>query len=327
MRQTYSYTDLQTITDAYSHIGRIRAAEFCTSGYENTNYIIQAAHKQFALKIFEGEGMSQEQIAFELLAMEASAAAGVKTPHVYRNRNNGLLTMCALDGHTKYAIVMDVIQGEVPQKSEIPDAVAREVGEETGKMDVALSVFRDGSRTRQNYPWDLKHFLTLEQTLPCVPAEYDPAILRDVFVRFRNIRDQFLSCATGLIHNDIALHNILVQDGHLQGIVDFSDMAWSPYIQNIAVPMSQMFFFYNWQPHQARLFVDGYRRYRPLSPAELSLLYDLTLARYATVVIEFSHWNSVYGQDESRAEWVHDSYGFMKQFLAFGKERFDALFK
>jgi Ser/Thr protein kinase RdoA (MazF antagonist) len=100
-------------------------------------------------------------------------------------------------------------------------------------------------------------------------------------------------------------------------------MAFSPYIQNIAVSMSQLIFSYNWKPSQAGLFIEGYRMYHPLSDEELDLLYDLTLARYAILIIEMNHWNVRFGIDDQRMEFVNDNYRFLQRFLELGKQDFN----
>ena len=124
-----------------------------------------------------------------------------------------------------------------------------------------------------------------------------------------------LSFNKGIIHNDIVLFNLLADRGELAAVIDFSDMAYSPYIQNIAVSLAQVIFTYNWQPNQAKIFFDGYSKYRLISEKEFDFLYDLILVRYAIIIIEFNHLNVRFGADHQRSESVKDNYAFMKKFM------------
>ena len=299
----------------------IKDARLFKSGFENSNYYIKTDKGMYVIKVFEGAGVQQEHITFELQVMDVSFRAGIKTPRVLQNKEGCLASQ--LDG--KYAMIMDYIEGENMDKKEVSDQIAYEIGKETGKMDTALAIFPNGDHTRQQYEWDLKNFLILEPKLTYLGPEFDHELLQSVFTVFRNMQPVFDKLPRGIIHNDVALHNILVKDGQLKGLIDFSDMAYSPYIQNIAVPMAQMFFCYNWAPAQAVLFVKGYQEYHALLREELALLYDLTCARYATLVIEFNYWDKTIGIDAQRSEAIADFYQFLLQFRAFGKEAFNQL--
>ncbi len=128
-----------------------------------------------------------------------------------------------------------------------------------------------------------------------------------------------------MIQNDIVLHNVLAEGNELRGIIDFSDMVYSPYIQNVAVALSQCFFTYNWQPHQAKIFLDSYKKFLPLGRKELILLRTLIMARFATLIIEFNHWNIVSGRDSQRTEFINDNYGFLQKFLQISEVNFESL--
>ncbi len=254
--------------------------------------------------------------------MNVSFEAGVKTPSILKSRQGELVVTL----ESKQAVVMNYIEGENMQKRVISDDIAYVVGQETGKMDNALALLKSGDSVRQNYEWDLKNFLALEPKRKYLDKVFNQQVFEEVFADFRKIKSKFDALPKTVIHNDITLHNILVKDGELQGIIDFSDLAFSPRIQNVAVPMSQMFFCYNWQPQQAPLFINGYQGYHSFSSGELALLYDLTCARYVTIVIEFNYWNKeLFGEDKQRSETVSDFYQFLLKFKEVGKEKFNEL--
>lgn len=188
-------------------------------------------------------------------------------------------------------------------------------------------ICKDGLKTRQNYEFDEKTFLQLENKVRFLPEYIDRKMINQVFDDFRQIKPLFDTLAAGLIHNDIALHNIIISNNKLSGIIDFSDIAFSPYIQNIAVSMSQLIFTYNWKPHQAKLFIDGYRNFHQISPEELDLLYDLTRVRYVLFIIEMNYWNKSHGIDKHRTDDIKDYNSFLQKFTTFGKNEFNTLLK
>ena len=315
MRQEYSTAILQQIADQYENLGEIKDTKLFTSGFENSNYLIATSVGRYVIKVFEGIGMTKENILFELQVMDHSYKSQVKTPHILKTKNSELYSNL----EKKFAIVMEFIPGENLDHKTISDSLAYEIGQETGKLDKALAVFKDGSNTRQNYEWDIKTLLQLEQYVELLPANLNKQTIYNIFKDFKKIKPTFDGSPTGLIHNDVGLHNIMAENGKLTGILDFSDMAYSPYVQNIATSFAQAIFCYNWQPQQAKIYLDGYKEYINLSKQEIALLYDVTRARYATIIVEFNRWNVKYGTDQQRTEAIENFYKFLTNFESIGR--------
>ena len=317
MRQNYSKKQLQEVIDKYS-FGTIEEFRLFMSGFENSNYFVKTNSGPYVVKIFEGRGVAQDTVKFEVNVMDQSFRAGVKSPKIFKNKLDSLTT----EWNGKLAVVMNFIEGENAEKQSISEKIVAEIGEQTGKMDKALDIFKNGFLTRQNYEFDGKNFLLLEDKIKYLPKGFNKKYIMDVFSKFRSLKSDFDKLKSGIIHNDVVLHNLLIKEEKLQAIIDFSDMAFSPYIQNIAVAMAQIVFTYNWQPTQAKIFIDGYKKYNSISAHELSMLFDLTGARYATVIVALSYWNFLYGENPERTDSVKDNYGFLLRFLELGKSNF-----
>lgn len=150
-------------------------------------------------------------------------------------------------------------------------------------------------------------------------------MISNIFRDFASIQVQFEKMPAGLIHNDIVLHNILAHGDELKGIIDFSDMVFSPYIQNVAVAFTQCFFTYNWQPNQAGIFLKNYMQHHPLSSEELSVLRTLVAGRFAMLIVAFNHWNVAFGVDEQRTEFIRDNVGFLNRFMEISEQEFSEL--
>jgi len=306
--------------DEYAGLGKIHEHKLFTSGFENSNYLTRTEHGDYVVKIFEAVDATSETIDFEVEVMDTNYSAGVKTPHVLRNKNEALVTVRG----EKRAIVMDFVEGENMYGRELDDTLIYEVGQQMGKMDTALSTYRDGSKTRQNYEYDLKNFLQLEVEMTALPKDYDREVLTQILSTFRKNKQRFEAMPTGLIHNDVVVQNILSKEGKLQCIIDFTDMAFSPYVQNVAVSLAHTVFFLNWRPYQTVILIKGYREFHPLSKEEASLLYDLILARYAEVILSVLNWDHRFGPDDQRTAWRHSNYKSMQKFLDLGREEFNS---
>ncbi|GEM_PF-1174348 len=321
MRQSYTKKELQSIVDFYPGLGTLIRYKLFVSGFENSNYWISTAAGNFVLKVFEGLDINKNCILHEIDIMSQLHQLGIKSPRILSNSEGNLYTPF----QSKIAIVMNYIEGENMEKHSISDVLAASIGDEVGKMDLALERLPDHGKSRQNYEFDLKNFLDLKTKIKKLNSEIDQKMIDKIFVEFRQIKPIFDTCPKGLIHNDIVLHNILANGDELRGIIDFSDMVFSPYVQNIAVAFAQLFFMYNWRPHQAKLFLNNYARHRPISIKEKQLLWILIRARFASIIIEFNDWNVTYGADSQREGLIKDTYRFLQSFNALTKETFNSL--
>lgn len=321
MRQEYPIETLQNILNHYPNLGLVKSLHLFTSGAENTNYLVVTDISKVVIKIFEGRGVAPATILFEIEVMNAVHKAGIKGPALYPQSNGSFQTM--QDG--KFAVVMEYIDGTNMLHRSVSDEIVASVGEELGKMDVALGRFTEGSKTRQQYEFDLKHFLLLEDKINLLPHGIDREPLYQIVGRFRQVKNQFLNEAAGIIHNDVGIHNILVKDEKLVAIIDFSDVVYSPYIQNVAVALANTVFTHNWQPHQATILLKNYNRFHPLPKDSFSLLYDLVLARHAQFAIAFNRWNVEYGVDSNDTHAIDDYISFMQRLLDFGRNNFERL--
>lgn len=321
MRRNYEKKFLQSILDQYEGLGEIKVFFLYISGFENSNFFVETEKGEFVIKIFEGESLRPENIFYELEVMDFSFKAGIKTPRILRNKADKLATVVK----GKFACIMDCIAGENMDKRILSNELVAEAGEQAGKMDLALKHFKDEKMTRQDYEWDLKSALVLEKSLNLLPKKFEQKIFEQIFKEFRQIYSRFIAMPAGLIHNDIVPHNWLVQDGKLNGIIDFSDMEFSPYIQNVAVALHLVCFGYNYNPGQAKIFIESYRRFNPLSKNEISLLYILIKVRFVSFVVGFNCLNVEYGSDQQRLEAVNDHYEFLKRFIGMGQEEFDRM--
>lgn len=317
----YTKELLQGVVDNYADLGQISDWKKFTSGTDNTNFYVRTPKGEFVLKIYDGMNLSSENVFFELEVMECSSSAGVKTPRVLKTKDSALWVKTA----DRYAMMMDYVEAENMKGREVSDGVVYETGIEVGKMDVALSIFKDEGKTRRDYIFDPKNFLANEKSIALLPEAYSKELFQDIVNNYKEKQVIISSLPAGIIHNDITLHNLLVKGNNLEIIIDFSDIAYAPYVQNIAVAMSQLIFTYNWKPHQAAIFMKGYEQSRKLSSEEFDLLYLFVLMRYTTLVVEFNRWNVESGETESSKKLVVDSYKFMQDFIRFGKDQFDSV--
>ena len=310
MRQNYTVQELQSILNQYSSSSPILKAKVFTTGFENSNYLIETATNHWVIKIYEDKNFTCANVSCEAQTMDFLFRRGILVPKVHQTAGGSFVANIG----SKYAILMDYIKAEAFCERKVSDALMAEIGCQMGMMDAALIGFDDQGQTRQNYEFDLKHLQLLESKIDLLPGAYDQTIIRRAFEEFKAIQASFAHLKHTLIHNDVVLHNILVEDGRLCAIIDFNDFVRSPRVQNLAVTLCQAVYGYNWRPQQRQILIENYCRFSPLGELELSMLDTLIAARYAMLVVQFNYWNLTLAADPGRLSFLNDQYRFMQDF-------------
>ncbi len=126
-----------------------------------------------------------------------------------------------------------------------------------------------------------------------------------------------------VVHGDLTLDNLLVDDGDVSGVLDLGDLAHSTLVSDIAAAFGSLSATFEGTAlfRTLRLFLDGYRSVTPLEPVELAALGD-TIAVRAAITLCISHWRAA-DHPENAAYirgWDEISLSLLRQFEELGHE-------
>ena len=155
----------------------------------------------------------------------------------------------------------------------------------------------------------------------------DPSTRRLVEAAFDDFEERVAPTWPALraqvVHGDLTLDNLLVDDGEVSGVLDLGDLAHSTLVSDIAAAFGSLSATLEGAAlfRTLRLFLDGYRSVTPLEPAELAALGD-TIAVRAAITLCISHWRAA-DHPENAAYirgWDEISVSLLRQFEELGHE-------
>ena len=155
----------------------------------------------------------------------------------------------------------------------------------------------------------------------------DPSTRRLVEAAFDDFEERVAPTWPALraqvVHGDLTLDNLLVDDGEVSGVLDLGDLAHSTLVSDIAAAFGSLSATFEGAAlfRTLRLFLDGYRSVTPLEPAELAALGD-TIAVRAAITLCISHWRAA-DHPENAAYirgWDEISVSLLRQFEELGHE-------
>jgi Ser/Thr protein kinase RdoA (MazF antagonist) len=257
---------------------------------ENATYRLDdpATGGRWALRVHREGYHSRTAIASELAWLTALRESGaVITPTPLRGRDGELIQTVAVDGLRPRNVVL--FAWEAGSEPAATDAAGFEkLGETTARMHAHV-------RTWRRPPWFERHTWSFDTSLGATPhwgrwrdgmgmtPEIEKvlgetvALIERRLARFGIGPDVF-----GLVHGDMRLANLLLDDGTVK-VIDFDDCGFSWFLYDCATTVS----FFEDAPEVPELiaaWVRGYRRFGALSPEEETEIATFVMLRRILLV-------------------------------------------
>jgi 4-aminobutyrate aminotransferase-like enzyme/Ser/Thr protein kinase RdoA (MazF antagonist) len=252
------------------------------------NYLIALTDGQkFVLKL-ESEYSGREPILLEHAAVEAVFESGVDVglPRLVPDRNGNIIADLDLGVDSpRLGRLLQFVPGcEWRDTTPATADLLTSLGTFIGHLAVALSSF-DLPAAHRTHDWDLARAVTHRSHMPLVADRDRRRLLAIQAERWAAYAQDLATVPRGLIHGDLNDENLLVLDGQLSGILDFTDALHNPLICDLAILLAYVLLDEPDPWHAGARVVAGYHAVRPLSPTEIELLYPLICARLEMCVL------------------------------------------
>ncbi len=277
----------QKIADAVEASYGFKGSVHRLGGY-GENYLIALADGQkFVLKL-ESEYPGREPILLEHAAVEAAfeSGAGIGLPRLVPDLGGNIVVGLDLGAdEPRLGRLLRFVPGcqwrdEAPASADLLTSL----GTHIGHLAVALSSL-DLPAARRTHDWDLAGACAYRSYLPLIADRDRRRLLAIQAQRWAASRQDLANVPRGLIHGDLNDENLLVLDGQLSGILDFTDALHNPLICDLAILLAYILLDEPDPWHAGARVVAGYHTVRPLSPTEVELLYPLICARLEMCVL------------------------------------------
>lgn len=279
-----------------SHAYKLDDAKFtCINISENTTYRIDVDNGvHYVLRVYRPDHRTVGEIDAELDWMEALAVdAGVLTPAVVRTMNGArIFSPEPAARHVLFAF----LPGEPPPEADLPLWFGR-LGELCARIHVHGSAWRPTGFDRPSFDWDsligARPVWGRWQDLSGLDA---PAI-RVIDGAARIIAERVAALAhvpgaTGLIHGDLRLANLLA-DGDDLAVLDFDDCGTGWLLYDLATALSLIEDTPE-APAAAAAWLDAYTGVRGIDRIERGIVPDLIMLRRIQVL----GWLASHGDTE-----------------------------
>ena len=309
--------ELYGIEGEFSRLYSERDQNFRVRTADGAEYVLKFANSD------EDPGVLDMQ--HQALAHIEARDPDLPVPRVIHTRDGAMSsTIDDLDGKAHIVRLLSFMPGIDLTDITLTPKALRALGATTARLDKALRSFFHPSGNHVLL-WDLKRLPDMRHNTDAIE---DPGQRRKIEEVIDHFTDEVLPLLGNLrwqiIHNDVNSSNVLVaEDDHecIAGIIDYGDMVHAPLVCDVAIAAGG-FNHHTDDPVSAICEVAaGFDGVTPLEAEEVDLIYDLVMAREASIIL-ICTWRiaNPTGSKEHLEDAVAKSWPVFDQLLAAGRE-------
>lgn len=285
----FSETTIQDLVKEY--YGQTVTAK-ALNGYDELNFLLwNEKNQKFILKV------SNESHPFPFLEAQIAIIQHLKNSsvanffqHFTINKHGEELTKIVQNSKIYYIRILNFLEGTfwVDEKVKTSE-LHHDLGSFLGKMDHALQDFSHPAMHR-NYNWDISRASEANDHLKHIHNHEKRRIAGYFLLQFdTEVLPQIYRLRHAYIHNDANDYNVLVQNNHISGLIDFGDMVYTALINNLAIACTYAMLNEKDPLAVAAAIVQGYHQSYRLTEQEVDLLYYLIAARLCISVTQSAY--------------------------------------
>ena len=245
-------------------IGEVLSCKGIAEGVENSNFLVTTERGNFILTLYE-KRVAPQDLPFFIALMEHLARHGVACPTPVRGRDAiALRELCG-----RPAALVTFLPGMWPRRIQPFHCAA--VGAALAALHRAGASF---GMSRRN-DLSVSGWRRLYEASRCRAAEVQRGLVEELDAELASLESEWpRDLPTGVIHADLFPDNVFFRDREVSGLIDFYFACTDFLAYDLAICLNAWCFEADGSLNvtKARLLLDGYRRVRPLTAAELATL-------------------------------------------------------
>ena len=267
-----------------------------SSGVTNSNYLIQMAHSNYILTIFEHNNI--EELPFYIDLMTYLAKENFLCPRPIENKNGQALGLLK----EKPALMVSFLDGK--EKVIRSPKSCYLVGQYLAKLHLTANNFPQLNKNTRGLDWVSDMYLNLKKYL----SLEDQGIL-ELEINYHKEMDK-VELPEGIIHGDLFRDNVLFLNDKISGFIDFYYACNEKFIYDIAIAINDWCIDQDGQINKSMFleFIKGYRSERKLTDNEQEYL-NVAL-RLAALRFWLSRLEDFYNAKEGEITSIKDPKHF-----------------
>ena len=260
-------------------------------------------------------------VEMEVAAVEHIAAvdSGLPVPVAAPALDGSTVSSVEIGNGVHLVRLLPLMPGHNAAPGELDLEAIAGIGEVVGRLGHALRGFFHPAAGR-TILWDQQRLPLLFRHAGLIEDGERRALLDRVIERFtERVLPVFPSLRAQVIHNDVTLDNLLLDDGHrVTGIIDFGDMAHTALVLDVPATLQSLVRDRTDIFDVADAFLAGYASVIPLEEREAAQLGDLLAGRMAQTILISAFRTRQYPDNAYIHGWSEPAWALLEQLEAIG---------
>ena len=254
---------------------------------ENLNYLLTLTNgDRLVVKIVDDD-MPAEVVEMESEALKYAVFSGfrLKLPEIMENSDKKIETRIKIRINSLERLhILKYINGiEIEKISDISVRMLEDVGKTIAGFDQAMRGFTHPAAYR-SHRWNLAEAGQHMDKLKLLGDPEERMLLQWGFDQWLRVEKMLQGLPWQFIHGDLNRENILVENGRVNGLVDFGDACMNPTVCDLAIALAYFMMDQENPLEPARIVISGYEQIRGLEPPERFVLIPLVCGRLVTSI-------------------------------------------
>lgn len=261
------------------------------NGYINANYLVE--HDGFKY-IFKTYAYDKDQLAIAeaeteaLIHLQEPVNSAYPKPVAFKDAQ--YVKVLTINAEPIICRMLTYLEGDFMGDAQATMELAQSLGAFLARLDLRLQNFDSYVLRARQWEWDIQYLHFNKKYLEDITNTHNRNIVKHFMLQFEeHVVPKLLELRKQIIHNDPNEWNILVNDGQVNGIIDFGDVAYTYLINELAVAIVYLCYDKADPLPWATAILKAYHSVLPLKENELEVLYYLIAARLCISVCNSAH--------------------------------------
>ena len=275
-------------------------------GYDNLNYLIKTNDGQYVFKTYikNTETLALVEAENEALLFLHNTNNN-NFPKPIKFKDGSLVKIIEIEGEERVCRMLSFLEGELFRNVTPTKALFQSLGRFIAQMDLQLQLFNNSTIKARQWQWDIQYLHLNKKYIKDIPSAKDRSLISYFFQQYEeNVMPVLSELRKSSIHGDANEWNVLVNNGKVTGIIDFSDLSYTPLINELAIAIAYACLYVENPLEWASTIIESYNKILPLEDKEIAVLYYLIAARLCISVCNSAH---------SRKENPDNEYAFISE--------------
>ena len=288
-----------------------RDQNFAISAEDGSGWVLKISNAA------EDRGVVEMEVA--AVARIAAVEPDLPVPSARATLDGEPIASIETDEDVHLVRLLPLLPGRNPRPGQLSGRNVRDIGELVARLARSLRGFFHPAAGRVIW-WDQQHLPGLFQHAELITDPSRRELLDRVIARFEErVVPAFPTLRSQVIHNDVTLDNLLVDDGGaVTGIIDFGDMAHTALVLDIPATLQSLVREGVGIFETSASFLEGYTSVTPLEPVEAELLGDLLAGRMAQTILISAQRTRRYPDNAYIHGWSEPAWELLAQLEAIG---------